>query len=94
MELCVLEWDLLSELAIVNIFTKNLMNIFQILKKKYIQKYGNRYEVTSSKNKELMQILISFCRKLGIMYNIDEIFSYLSEFKQSENEQLNFFDML
>ncbi len=41
-----------------------------------------------------MQILISFCRKLGIMYNIDEIFSYLSEFKQSENEQLNFFDML
>ena len=75
-------------------FYKKLDEHFPNLKKKYIQKYGNRYEVTSSKNKELMQILISFCRKLGIMYNIDEIFSYLSEFKQSENEQLNFFDML
>ena len=75
-------------------FYKKLDEHFPNLKEKYIQKYGNRYEVTSSKNKELMQILISFCRKLGIMYNIDEIFSYLSEFKQSENEQLNFFDML
>ena len=75
-------------------FYKKLDEHFPNLKERYIQKYGNRYEVTSSKNKELMQILISFCRKLGIMYNIDEIFSYLSEFKQSENEQLNFFDML
>lgn len=75
-------------------FYKKLDEHFPNLKERYIQKYENRYEVTSSKNKELMQILISFCRKLGIMYNIDEIFSYLSEFKQSENEQLNFFDML
>mgnify|MGYP003254829095 FL=1 len=75
-------------------FYKKLDEHFPNLKERYIQKYGNRYEVTSSKNKELMQILISFCRKLGIMYNIDEIFSYLSEFKQSENEQLNFFDIL
>lgn len=75
-------------------FYKKLDEHFPNLKEKYIHKYGNSYEITSPKNKELMQILISFCRKLGIMYNIDEIFSYLSEFKQNENEQLNFFDML
>lgn len=75
-------------------FYKKLDEHFPNLKGKYIHKYGNSYEITSPKNKELMQILISFCRKLGIMYNIDEIFSYLSEFKQNENEQLNFFDML
>lgn len=75
-------------------FYKKLDEHFPNLKEKYIHKYGNSYEITSPKNKELMQILISFCRKLGIMYNIDEIFSYLSEFKQNENEQLNFFNML
>lgn len=75
-------------------FYKKLDEHFPNLKEKYIYRYGNNYEVTSPKNKELMQILISFCRRLGIMYNIDEIFSYLSEFKQNENQQLNFFDML
>ena len=63
-------------------FYKKLDEHFPNLKEKYIHKYGNSYEITSPKNKELMQILISFCRKLGIMYNIDEIFSYLSEFKR------------
>lgn len=75
-------------------FYKKLDEHFPALKEKYIQKYRNSYEVTSPKNKELMQIFISFCRRLGIMYNIDEIFSYLSEFEQKENQQLNFFDML
>lgn len=75
-------------------FYKKLDEHFPALKEKYIQKYRNSYEVTSPKNKELMQIFISFCRRLGIMYNIDEIFSYLSEFQQKENQQLNFFDML
>lgn len=75
-------------------FYQKLDEHFPTLKEKYIQTYQNRYEITSPKNKELMQIFISFCRRLGIMYNVDEIFSYLSEFQQKENQQLNFFDML
>lgn len=75
-------------------FYQKLDEHFPTLKEKYIQTYENRYEITSPKNKELMQIFISFCRRLGIMYNVDEIFSYLSEFEQKENQQLNFFDML
>ncbi len=75
-------------------FYQKLDEHFPTLKEKYIQTYQNRYEITSPKNKELMQIFISFCRRLGIMYNVDEIFSYLSEFEQKENQQLNFFDML
>lgn len=72
-------------------FYKKLDENFPTLKEKYIRTFGNSYEVTSPKNNELMRIFISSCRRLGIMYDVDEIFSYLSEFKQGENEQLNFF---
>lgn len=75
-------------------FYQKLNEHFPTLKEKYIRTYGNSYEVTSPNNNRLMQIFLSECRRLGIMHKPDEIFAYLSEFRQNENEQLNLFDML
>lgn len=72
-------------------FYKKLDEHFPTLKEKYIHYYGSSYEITSPNNNKLMQIFLSECCRLGIMHKPNEIFAYLSEFKQ--NEQLNFFDM-
>ena len=75
-------------------FYQKLDKHFPRLKEKYIRTYGNSYELTSTNNNRLMQIFLSECRRFGIMHRSDEIFAYLSEFRQNENEQLNLFDML
>lgn len=70
-------------------FYKKLDEHFPGLKKKYIRLYGNSYEISSPQNNNLMQIFISHCKRRGIMYNPSQIFEYLHEFKEKE-EQLNF----
>lgn len=74
-------------------FYKKLDEHFPGLKEKYARLYGNSYEVTSPKNNELMKIFISYCRKLGIMHSPSQIFGYLHEFKEND-EQLNFDNFL
>lgn len=63
---------------------------FPGLKEKYHKKYGYAYEVTSDRNKELMQLFYQKCRQHGIMCNVDECFEYLHEFPE-RYEQLTLF---
>ena len=68
-------------------FYKKLDEHFSGLKNRYIKEFGNRYEISSSKNDELMSYFYSVCRKNKIMCNINEIFSYLHEFPKKDLEQ-------
>ena len=68
-------------------FYKKLDEHFSGLKNRYIKEFGNRYEISSSKNDELMSYFYSVCRKNKIMCNINEIFSYLHEFPKKDFEQ-------
>ena len=53
-------------------FYKKLDEHFSGLKNRYIKEFGNRYEISSSKNDELMSYFYSVCRKNKIMCNINE----------------------
>ena len=50
---------------------------FPGLKEKYIQTYGNSYEVPSPDSKRLMDLFTSFCRDHGMMYRPDDCFEYM-----------------
>lgn len=52
---------------------------FPGLKQRYIQTYGNAYQLPSPRNKELSALVINECKKHGIMYTPEECFAYLNE---------------
>ncbi|MBP5310028.1 MAG: radical SAM protein, partial [Lachnospiraceae bacterium] len=49
---------------------------FPGLKQKYIETYGNAYELDSPNSKSLMRLFKDMCKKNGIMYRPDECFEY------------------
>lgn len=63
---------------------------FPGMKQQYIKRFGNSYELTSDINRELMDIFKSRCIKNGIMYNINECFSFLKELPEPF-EQMSLF---
>lgn len=74
-------------------FYRQLDKQFPHLKEKYIQRYGNRYEIVSPKNRELMQLFHKKCEGYGIVHENEEIFHYLSEFEEkSAGNQLTLWD--
>ncbi|MDE8732495.1 radical SAM protein [Eubacteriales bacterium DFI.9.88] len=73
-------------------FYQQLDRYFPGLKQKYIEEYGNAYQVNSPKNQDLMRLLKTTCKKHGILCDINEIFKYLAEFEDKEEaRQLSFF---
>ncbi len=72
-------------------FYASLESHFPGIKQKYINKYGNSYQCVSVNNTSLMKIFHNECEKHGVMHNIEQIFSYLHEFPEY-NEQLSMFD--
>lgn len=54
-------------------YYKKLDESFPGLKQKYIQKYGNSYQCTSPKAKELWYLLKRECENLGILYRMPDI---------------------
>ena len=72
-------------------FYKALDKNFPNLKQKYIEDFGNSYEVTSPNNKELMNYFYSFCRERKIICSINDVFSYLHEFPKMDDGQLELF---
>ena len=52
---------------------------FPGMKRRYIQTYGNAYQLSSPRNKELSALVINECKKHGIMYTPEECFTYLNE---------------
>ncbi|MBE6494537.1 MAG: radical SAM protein [Methanosphaera stadtmanae] len=59
-------------------FYKKLDEHFPNLKKKYIKEYGNKYNIASPNNKELMSYFMNKTRKNDIMNKPSDIFNYLS----------------
>lgn len=66
---------------------------FPGLQKKYRDKYGDSYVVTSQNNKQLLSIFKEVCKKNQILYDVDKIFSYLREFDEKiKATQISLFD--
>lgn len=65
---------------------------FPGLKERYIQTYGNAYELASPDWKPLMEIFRETCAQYGIMSTPDECFAYLHAFPE-KCIQLSLFDL-
>lgn len=66
---------------------------FPGMKQRYMERYGNSYELPSPKSKELMTIFTNTCREHGILCTPNECFGYLNEFPE-KYEQMSIFDIL
>ena len=65
-------------------FYAQLDKHFPGLKEKYIQKYGNQYEVVSPNNRALMKLFNEICDAHGIVRGNDAIFKYLQTFEEKQ----------
>ena len=63
---------------------------FPGLKQRYIQTYGNAYELPSPRSRELWQLFCETCEKYGIWHDNERIFSYMMTFEEKE-KQLSLF---
>ena len=62
---------------------------FPGLKKRYLRRFGNAYEVPSDRNKELMELFYKICKENNIVSDAGECFRYLHELPE-RYEQLAF----
>ena len=62
---------------------------FPGLKQRYIERYGNNYELPSPRSDRLLKLFHSRCEEYGMLHDPESIFAYLREFP--ENEQLTLF---
>ena len=60
-------------------FYEALDKNFPGMKQKYINTYGNSYNVQSPNNKKLMGLLEDICQANNILYKPDECFSYMND---------------
>jgi len=63
---------------------------FPGLKREYVRRYGNAYEVPSPNAKALMALFKKTCIENGILHTPEDCFAFLREFPQ-KNEQLSMF---
>ena len=64
---------------------------FPDLKEKYINTYGNAYNLPSPNSKHLMELFQSICKENNLLYKPQDCFRYLNEFPEP-NRQLTLFD--
>ncbi|MBR0130274.1 MAG: radical SAM protein [Firmicutes bacterium] len=64
---------------------------FPGLKRKYIERYGNAYELPSPNAERLMALFRSICRRNGIMSDPGECFRYMGTLPEKDH-QLSMFD--
>ncbi len=72
-------------------FYKALDEHFPGLKRKYIENYGNAYEISSPNSRELTGLLRRVCKDNGILYKPDEVFAYMNELPEKYT-QMSLFD--
>lgn len=76
-------------------FYEKLEQHFPRLRRKYIETYGNAYEVGSPNGKRLMSVFYQICRGNGLESNMDKIFSYLHKFEEKNTaSQMSLFDFM
>ncbi len=59
---------------------------FPGLKQKYIERYGNSYEISSPREAELYRVFIDFCKEHNMMYTPEQCFKYMNEFPQKQTQ--------
>lgn len=73
-------------------FYRKLDQYFPGMKERYIQTYGNAYELPVPNQAQLLEILREECRKHHIVYDADTLFQYMAEFEDKQaGEQLTLF---
>ena len=60
------------------------------MKERYHKTYGYAYEILSPNGRELWSVFSDFCKKHGMMYKEDAIFTYLNTYEEKGYEQLVF----
>ena len=74
-------------------FYRKLDEHFPGMKQKYIQTYGNAYEIPSPSQASLMRLVRKACAQHGIENNTNRIFAYMNRFEDKlAGEQLSLFD--
>ena len=74
-------------------FYEQLDKLFPGMKERYIETYGNSYEVNSPDNDRLMKIFVKLCEENNIVYDREELFRYMREYKNKQvGTQLSLFD--
>lgn len=72
-------------------FYEKLDQFFPGLKEVYQKKYGDSYQVTSIHHEKLWRMFKDICEKNNIIWDINELFKYMSTIdKKNENIQLKF----
>ena len=61
------------------------------MKQRYIERYGNAYELPVPDQERLMEKLHAVCRENGILSNPDDCFRYISGLPE-QYPQLSMFD--
>ena len=64
------------------------------MKNKYINYFGEAYELLSPQNDKLMAIIKEECENNGIMFGNDKVFKYLQTYQSNDFVQLNWFDIM
>ncbi len=74
-------------------FYQKLDEHFPGMKRRYIQTYGNAYELSVPEHISLMQLVRRECEKAGMEWRTDQMFAYLHQFEDKQaGEQLSLFD--
>lgn len=73
-------------------FYQALDQHFPGLKNRYMNTYGNAYNISSPNHKSLMKLFYTRCRREGIICNPEDCFAYLREFPD-KYEQLSLFEI-
>ena len=59
---------------------------FPGLKQRYIETYGNAYELPSPRSRELWQLFHETCEDYGIWHDNDQIFTYMTTFEEKQQQ--------
>lgn len=71
-------------------FYKNLDKYFPGMKKRYIEKYKNSYELVSENEKKIKEIIKELCEKNNIIYKLEDIFEYMRTVEEKNDLQISF----
>ena len=73
-------------------FYNKLDEHFPGMKEKYIEKYGNAYELPSPNQPYLLNVLTEECREHHMVYDVGALFGYMAQFEDKRaGEQLTLF---
>ncbi|MFA9466157.1 MAG: radical SAM protein [Velocimicrobium sp.] len=76
-------------------FYQKLDESFPGIKRRYIQEFGDAYELVSRNNPQLMRLLQTECRKNQIQCNANKLFEYINTFEeQNTSKQMSIFDYM